>query len=56
MAAVLLGAGRQKTDDVIDPSVGIEMNVRIGERVEIGDALAFIHHNESGFTQTSHTD
>ena len=27
------------------------MNVRIGDRVEIGDALAFIHHNENGFNQ-----
>lgn len=53
MAAVMLGAGRQKTDDLIDPSVGIEMNVRLGERVEEGDILAFVHHNDSGFTQTS---
>ena len=53
MAAVMLGAGRQKTDDLIEPSVGIEMNVRLGERVEKGDILAFVHHNDSGFTQTS---
>ena len=48
MAAVLLGAGRLRTDDIIDPSVGIELDVRLGDRVEKDQPLGIIHHNGQG--------
>ncbi|MEE2755094.1 MAG: thymidine phosphorylase [Myxococcota bacterium] len=48
MAAVLLGAGRLRTDDLIDPSVGIELDVRLGDRVDKGQPLGTIHHNGDG--------
>ncbi len=48
LAAVVLGAGRSKTDDVIDPAVGLEMAVRLGDRVEPGQPLLWIHHNGEG--------
>ncbi len=50
MAAVLLGAGRLRTDDIIDPSVGIEMNVQLGDQVVSGQALGTIHHNGKGLS------
>ena len=53
MAAVTLGAGRAKTDDIIEPSVGLEMAVRLGESVEAGQPLAWIHHRGQGVEQTT---
>ena len=38
-AARALGAGRERKEDDIDPSVGILMKKRLGERVEAGEAL-----------------
>ncbi len=46
-AAMLLGAGRAKSSDVIDPAVGLEMLVRLGDRVEKGQPLVKIAYNES---------
>lgn len=40
-----LGAGRKEKDDVIDPAVGLVMNVRIGDSVEKGQPLATLHVN-----------
>jgi pyrimidine-nucleoside phosphorylase len=48
MAGVTLGAGRRRTDDIVDPSVGIELCVRLGDRVQAGETIAWIHHNEHG--------
>lgn len=38
-AALMLGAGRQKTSDIIDPTAGIEALVRIGDTVKVGTPL-----------------
>ena len=46
-ACSVLGAGRQKTDDTIDFSVGITDLAKIGERVEKGDKLATVHANDN---------
>jgi pyrimidine-nucleoside phosphorylase len=42
-AALVLGAGRRKKGDPIDPAVGIVMRARIGDRVEPGQPLADVH-------------
>jgi len=42
-AALLLGAGRRKKGDPVDPAVGIVMRARIGDRVERGHPLAEVH-------------
>ena len=42
-AIVALGGGRQKTGDAIDPSVGIRIHHRIGDRVEKGDTILTLH-------------
>lgn len=41
-----LGAGRIKKDDSIDPSVGVILKKKIGDMVEQGDILAYIHSND----------
>ena len=40
-----LGAGRKQKTDAIDPAVGLVMDVRIGDFVKQGDALATLHLN-----------
>jgi pyrimidine-nucleoside phosphorylase len=45
-AALRLGAGRAKTEDAIDPAVGVNELVKIGECVETGAPLAAIHAND----------
>lgn len=49
LAALELGAGRAKKDDRIDPSVGLEMLVKRGDRIEQGQPWCEIHwRNERG--------
>jgi len=43
-AAVALGAGRSRLDDLVDPGVGVEVVVRPGERVAEGEPVLMLHH------------
>jgi pyrimidine-nucleoside phosphorylase len=45
-AAMLLGAGRQKVDDKVDPAVGLVLHKRVGDAVRAGDSLATLHVND----------
>ena len=47
-AVLVLGGGRRKSDDLIDPAVGISGLVQIGERVAKGNPLMQIHSNDPG--------
>jgi pyrimidine-nucleoside phosphorylase len=42
LAAVALGAGRDRADASVDPSAGIEVHVKPGDRVRRGDRLATV--------------
>ena len=42
-AIIALGGGRSKTEDTIDPAVGIMLPAKPGQRVRRGDVLAVIH-------------
>ncbi|WP_267202368.1 pyrimidine-nucleoside phosphorylase [Limosilactobacillus kribbianus] len=44
-ASMLLGGGRQKADDQLDYSVGIELHHKLGDRVAAGDELLTIYSN-----------
>ncbi|MEX0797257.1 MAG: thymidine phosphorylase [Acidimicrobiia bacterium] len=46
ITATRLGAGRERSDDVIDPGVGITVHKKLGDRVETGDALATVHYSK----------
>ena len=43
LAAVALGAGRQKVDSVIDPAVGFVLQKKVGDRVQKGETIALMH-------------
>lgn len=45
-AALLLGAGREKAEDSVDPAVGILMKKRYGDRVEAGEPIAMFYVND----------
>jgi pyrimidine-nucleoside phosphorylase len=42
-AAMLLGAGRARKEDIIDHAAGVELLKKKGDRVERGDILALLH-------------
>ena len=42
-AIIALGGGRSRTDDVIDPAVGVVIPVKPGTAVRRGDVLAVVH-------------
>jgi pyrimidine-nucleoside phosphorylase len=44
-ACVVLGGGREKKEDKIDPAVGLEFHRRIGDAVERGEPLCTLHYN-----------
>jgi pyrimidine-nucleoside phosphorylase len=45
IASLLLGGGREKKDDVIDPAVGLVLHKKVGDPVRGGEPLCTIHYN-----------
>jgi pyrimidine-nucleoside phosphorylase len=45
VASLVLGGGREKKEDTIDPAVGIIVHKKVGDAVQAGEALATIHYN-----------
>jgi pyrimidine-nucleoside phosphorylase/thymidine phosphorylase len=45
IALAMLGGGREKKEDKIDPGVGLEFHKRVGDRVEKGERLVTIYYN-----------
>lgn len=45
IAASILGAGRLTLDSKIDLAVGLVLNKKVGDKVEVGDSLVTIHSN-----------
>lgn len=43
--AMQLGAGRRTKEDTIDHAVGIVLNKKDGDEVNVGDVLAYVHTN-----------
>lgn len=52
-ASLLLGAGRIRKEDLINPAVGIVMAKRIGEWIDAGEPLAHLHVSSHSNTQTA---
>lgn len=44
-ACVILGGGRERKEDSVDPAVGIVLHKKVGDRVSAGEALATIYYN-----------
>jgi pyrimidine-nucleoside phosphorylase len=45
VASCVLGGGREKKDDVIDPAVGMVVHKKTGDRVAAGEPLCTLHYN-----------
>lgn len=43
---VMLGGGRERKEDSVDPAVGIIIHKKLGDRVHAGEPLATIHYSE----------
>jgi pyrimidine-nucleoside phosphorylase len=41
--AMRLGAGRASKDDPVDPAVGVELRVEVGDRLDAGQPLGLVH-------------
>ena len=46
VAGMLLGGGREKKEDRIDPAVGLVLAKKVGDSVEAGEDLCAVHYNE----------
>ncbi len=45
-ATMLLGAGRDRVEDVIDPGVGAVVRATSGDLVQVGDAIVELHYRD----------
>ncbi len=46
MTSLILGGGREKKDDIIDPTVGIKIKKKIGDYVSKGEPIARLYAND----------
>jgi pyrimidine-nucleoside phosphorylase len=46
LAALMLGAGRERLDHMIDHAVGVLLHRRVGDQVQAGDPLAEAHYRD----------
>jgi pyrimidine-nucleoside phosphorylase len=50
-ASVILGGGRERKEDSVDPAVGIALHKKVGDRVDRGEPLATIFSNDESRAQ-----
>jgi len=51
LGALALGAGRENKESAIDLAVGLVLNKKVGDFVEKGSVLAYMHYNDEARTQ-----
>ena len=44
-ACVVLGGGREKKEDSVDPAVGVVLHRKVGDEVAVGESLCTVHYN-----------
>lgn len=52
-ACVILGGGRERKEDSVDPAVGIVLHKKVGDRVAAGEPLATIHYNSDARAESA---
>jgi len=50
-ACVVLGGGREKKEDSVDPAVGMILYKKVGDRVTAGESVCTIHYNSEARAQ-----
>jgi pyrimidine-nucleoside phosphorylase len=55
-AAFDLGAGREKKTDEIDPAVGVQVFVKVGDAVRAGQIVAEVHANDAAKMDAARTE
>jgi thymidine phosphorylase len=46
LASNLIGAGRDRKEDSVDPAVGVILEVKVGEKVEAGSVLCRLYYTK----------
>jgi pyrimidine-nucleoside phosphorylase len=54
--AAMLGAGRFYKEQQIDPSVGIVLCYKVGDTIDEGETLAYIHGNDENIMKNAHKE
>ena len=54
-ACVVLGGGRAKKEDSVDPAVGFIVHKKLGDKVAKGEALCTIHYNSKAKMEVART-
>jgi pyrimidine-nucleoside phosphorylase len=44
-ACVILGGGRERKEDAVDPAVGFVLNKKVGDPISAGEPLCSVHYN-----------
>ena len=52
-ACVILGGGRERKEDAVDPSVGIVLHKKVGEHVQPNEPIATIYYNSEAKAERS---
>jgi pyrimidine-nucleoside phosphorylase len=50
-ACVILGGGRERKEDSVDPAVGIVLHKKLGASVAAGEPIATVYHNDESRAQ-----
>ena len=50
-ACVILGGGRERKEDSVDPAVGIVLHRKVGDKVSAGESLATVYYNDEARAQ-----
>ncbi len=53
-ACVVLGGGRERKEDSVDPAVGIVLHKKVGDSIALGEPLATIHYNSEDRATRAH--
>ena len=56
LIAMELGAGRETKESIIDLAVGIVLNKKRGDKVKVGEVLAYIHSNDKNNIEKAKKD